>query len=765
MGLKQTLNNIRGSFSKEKTYSNPYATEIFFNSLREVLGREDQGATQPFVESTWVYASVSKIASNISNVPMKLYEPTTSPYDDKKEVMEHDILELLNNPNPYMTGQQLKQATQIYMGIRGEAIWILENRANVTSLPDRIWCFDPSRFEAVTNKESGMIEAWKYCGIKEYFFPVHQIVHFKEFNPYDDIRGLAPLVAAKAAVDQDYFANKFNLQFFKGGASISGFVELEDRMNDTQYARFKKQLGAKTEGVDQAHTIGILEGGATFKETKLSQKDMEYIQGKKVTRKEIFAVYGTNEVVLGVYEDIKSYEGIKTSHKVFWQETLIPKMGYMEDMINEKFVKPTTGRKYWLEFDLATVASLQEGYKEKVETGKGLQELGYPLNDINRRLDLGMQDVPWGNTWYHNINIVAEGTQVVEPAAADPNPEPVDTDDGTEKGIRGDKYCPPVLDGSQSKVSKGYDFISEMIIKDAGDAHAKALDDSIMKDLAQDERDVAIWEEYILNQRPIEKKFLTAVRGYFFKQRKRVLDSLFYHFEAGKSMEDAFEWSDIGSEMKEGCKASVLTRDLTDDIMDVPREEENLRKTVTPLYTIAVKEGVERLAASVGDADFIFDPLDRDYLAIMEVRIQKIPPLMVGTVKHQIRETLIEGIGSGESVQDLAERVREVYRGASNRALTIARTESGAAINGGRFGYMKKMGYKEHEWITAMDGKERASHAHMRNSIAKVGDHFRFVTGIGAGGFTELRYPGDMDASAEEVINCRCLTIPVIEGA
>ena len=49
-------------------------------------------------------------------------------------------------------------------------------------------------------------------------FGLHEIIHIKYFNPYDDYRGISPLTSAQTSIDQEYFANQYNKAFFKEGA-------------------------------------------------------------------------------------------------------------------------------------------------------------------------------------------------------------------------------------------------------------------------------------------------------------------------------------------------------------------------------------------------------------------------------------------------------------------------------------------------------------------------------------------------------------------
>jgi len=343
---------------------------------------------------------INAIMSNIARVPFIIRKDAGDDIEPKR-VEEGPIYELFQNPNPLMTLSKLIEATFGFYEMAGEAFWILEGRDDVSQIPKEIWTFPPSRFEPVIDIKTNWLLGWKYSGKIEVIFPLSQIIHFKMFNPYNDLRGLSPLEASKLSVESDYHASMYNKVFFENGAVTSLNITVPEELNDDSYDRMLKQFEDRHKGSKKAHRIVIAEGGAKITESRLGQRDMEFIDGKKMSREEIFAAYSVNEVVLGLFKDVKSYEGSKAAHKAFWEECLMPKVTYFEEVLWAKFfsrigVRRGKGR-IWGEFDLATVGALQENYKDKVVTAKLMWSMGWPINMINKRLQLGMQDVKWGN--------------------------------------------------------------------------------------------------------------------------------------------------------------------------------------------------------------------------------------------------------------------------------------------------------------------------------------------------------------------------------
>ena len=92
----------------------------FPHMLTQLSGGE---LKQPYREHVWVYACINAIAQSISGVPLLFMTGTRK---DPKIVESHPLVNLFEAPNPMMSGSQLLEATFIYLGLTGEAFFIVE---------------------------------------------------------------------------------------------------------------------------------------------------------------------------------------------------------------------------------------------------------------------------------------------------------------------------------------------------------------------------------------------------------------------------------------------------------------------------------------------------------------------------------------------------------------------------------------------------------------------------------------------------------------
>jgi SPP1 gp7 family putative phage head morphogenesis protein len=133
----------------------------------------------------------------------------------------------------------------------------------------------------------------------------------------------------------------------------------------------------------------------------------------------------------------------------------------------------------------------------------------------------------------------------------------------------------------------------------------------------------------------------------------------------------------------------------------------------------------------------------------LEERVTKIKGTNA-TLRERLREQLKRGFALGESIDEVAERLRGEFKMQLYRARTIARTEINAAANDARNLQAKKtFGDKyDKEWISANDSLVRPSH---QIHGERVRSDKKYSNGL-------LR-PHDPSAPAREVSNCRCTEV------
>jgi SPP1 gp7 family putative phage head morphogenesis protein len=135
----------------------------------------------------------------------------------------------------------------------------------------------------------------------------------------------------------------------------------------------------------------------------------------------------------------------------------------------------------------------------------------------------------------------------------------------------------------------------------------------------------------------------------------------------------------------------------------------------------------------------------RQYTAERVVQISDVLKRLITNIIH-------DGLENGSSVEQVAEAIVEATRGtmAMARARRIARTETHMAANAGQLAAARAspLDYRK-EWLATEDKRTREDHAEANGQIVDLDEPFIV-------GGEEMMMPGDPNASAGQVINCRC---------
>lgn len=99
--------------------------------------------------------------------------------------------------------------------------------------------------------------------------------------------GMSPVEAARQTIGMGMAAQEFGARFFANGAVMSGVIEAPGALTPDQASRMAKSWGRKHSGSANAHLPGVLEGGASWKPTGVTNEQAQFLQTRGFTAAEI----------------------------------------------------------------------------------------------------------------------------------------------------------------------------------------------------------------------------------------------------------------------------------------------------------------------------------------------------------------------------------------------------------------------------------------------------------------------------------------------
>ncbi len=300
--------------------------------------------TEGYQNNVIVFRCVNLIARNVAMPPWLLYDA------HDHEIERHPLLALINTPNPLQNRGAFTEALVSYLLLAGNAyIEAVGDNGHVKELhllrPDRV---------QIIPGEQGLPQAYVYqINNKKRFIPVDQdtgassLLHLKLFHPLNDWYGMSPIEAAAAAIDQHNAVSSHNLALLQNGGRPSGALMVKSSegrpggsLTAIQRTTLKQELSHLYEGVQNAGRLMVLEGDLEWKEMGLTPKDLDFVEGKHLSAREIAQAYGVPSMLVGVPGDA-TFANYKEARFHLWEDTILPilhmVMGEMDRWLNPYF--------------------------------------------------------------------------------------------------------------------------------------------------------------------------------------------------------------------------------------------------------------------------------------------------------------------------------------------------------------------------------------------------------------------------------------------
>lgn len=285
-----------------------------------------------------LYSIIDLLSTATAQVDWHLYRKTVDgrrvygPNDDnRRQVTVHPALNLLDNPNPQMSRNELIQRTQQSIDLVGESFWVVEFAGK---MPIELWPVRADKMTETLNRQ-GELVGWYYRepdGSRTWF-PAIAVIHIQTPSPSNMFRGISPVRSLLVDLESVKAAGRFNLAFFRNSARPGGFVKVPNALGDTEFNRLQMQWREQHQGVNNAHRVGILENGMDWVDSSMTMLDMQFAELRNLSRDLIREAYRIQNSMLGQSEGVNFASALAAdSNFAKWQ--LLPRLERIAQALN-----------------------------------------------------------------------------------------------------------------------------------------------------------------------------------------------------------------------------------------------------------------------------------------------------------------------------------------------------------------------------------------------------------------------------------------------
>jgi len=686
----------------------------------------------PYAQSTWVMRACSLKTGELSNAPLKFYR-------GEEEYQEAGFTGFWSAPFLGRARQRIALAEgegwlSTWLDLDGEAFLILDD-VWLTSVgrvrtPSPLIIAPPRCMRHVV--QGGELIGWVYtdAGGRQHPLVPEQVIHRSLPNPYDDFRGLAPLAPMLNAVEADVAAGAYVRNLMRNNGDQGVYVVAKDgaQLTQAQQDQIAEVLRAKRAARMRGQFIPTFLGGQIeITDPKAQAPDANLNATRLASRHEIFIGLGVPASMADVQA---SYSVGSASDRYQLITGTCQPLGRLLAGMLSPLASRTAGVAIEAEHDWDDHQVMQEVRRSRADVALKFWGAGMPMKAVSEYLDLGLPEYPGWDRGYLPFSVTEvgapEATPATDPAMAE-NPETGDqkpeseSDDPSVAMLR-------ALILTRRRQSQIGNQKSEVEPCSCAAHKAEQRAD-------RDPKEIALWSQLIQVRKQAEKQYKSRLSRELFAARAEVLRRI----EASYAPQKA--------------AGPILRSAATDLLFDLSKFTDALVASFRKQSALSLQASGDHLYEELGrDDPFTFPPADvLEYVRSRESKISGASE----AVHARIKETLEEGITAGDTMAELAARVKEEFNGIGDgRAITIAQTEAGSAYARGRAVAMEAAGIEWKQWLTSGNPSVRPAHAEANGQLRKIGEPFLV-------GGEELDHPGAESGSPENVINCHCVSIPV----
>jgi HK97 family phage portal protein len=334
----------------------------------------------------YVYTIVSAFALDFAKTGYKLVK-------NEKEQTNHELIDLLESPNPEQSGFQFRELHATYMKLAGESFWYLVNK-RLSKKPKEIYLLRPDLVDIKLNDNNlGTIKKYVLnlpTGKKQEFEP-EEIRHFKYPNPMNPKRGMGVVEAAMTYLQTEDYSSQWTKNSIYNSGRPSGILNLKGKMDDKQFEQLKENFKQEYTGTTNAGKTLLLKGFDGIDWAKLGM-DLEGIDLKSVkdlTREDIMFMFRTSNTIMGITDDVNRANSREM--RGVWMENVIkPELDRFVDEINHSLT-PIYAKDLTLEYEDPNPETIED---RVVEWEKGVDKWLTKNDIIRERNQILGTDIP-----------------------------------------------------------------------------------------------------------------------------------------------------------------------------------------------------------------------------------------------------------------------------------------------------------------------------------------------------------------------------------
>lgn len=275
---------------------------------------------------TAVYAAVRVIAESCASLPIPIY---TRSERSRDQLVDDPRWPLLNGtPNPEQTTFQLLSDWFGHALLWGRGyLYMLPTSADG---PPELWPLRPDRTRPMRTPAGDLYFQTDLDDGERVPLPADRVIML------ESIFGASPIRLSRNAIAIALAGEEYAGRFWANNARPGGVIEVDGRMDDDAYEEFRRRWRAGHEGLTRSQLVGILTGGAKWKDVGIAPQLAQFIETRQFGVREIARLFRVPPHMIGDLEGTVTRASIEQQSIEFVVYSLQPWLVRAEQALKQR---------------------------------------------------------------------------------------------------------------------------------------------------------------------------------------------------------------------------------------------------------------------------------------------------------------------------------------------------------------------------------------------------------------------------------------------
>lgn len=322
------------------------------------------------------------------NMPLELMELSAD--GARAPARGHPARRLLAlRPNHWLTPQDFKRLLTAHVVLRGNGYAYKVPGARG---PQALWPIHPDRCRPVMSPDMELLYEYTTPRGQKTALAPSEVFHVRGLS-LDGVVGLGVLAFARETMALAHQAQAASAKMWKQGATAGGALEHPGSLSEEAFNRLKDSLAERNSGVDNTGKWLILEEGMKAAEISLSAQDMQFLESRQHTARELAMFCGVPPFLVGDTEKSTSWgTGLEQQKDGFVTFTAEDDLTAWEQAARRDLLSEAEIERYYWRFNRASlvrgdIKTRTEAYARALQWGWMSPDEVRAAEDMNPRAD------------------------------------------------------------------------------------------------------------------------------------------------------------------------------------------------------------------------------------------------------------------------------------------------------------------------------------------------------------------------------------------